>query len=89
MILIDRYETALLRKMVYRKIIGGNDKYENAVLSGFPPHEHKYFRKALASLVKLGYVITRPKPHGTKYGLNPRQLEEIRRVLDEADLTLH
>lgn len=75
------YEIKILRKMLVKRIIGKNDKYEHAILTGFPSHEHKKLRKALEKLVKMGYIVSRPKLHGIKYGLNPRLIDEIYDIL--------
>ncbi|NOZ76144.1 MAG: hypothetical protein GXO65_00365 [Euryarchaeota archaeon] len=68
--------------MLRREMIGKADKYEKAVLSGFPRYRYKEYQKALGALVRKGYVISRPKPHGTKYALDPRRVREIIEVIE-------
>jgi hypothetical protein len=76
-------EIEILKKMLRREMIGKADKYEGAVLSGFPRYEYKEYKKALEKLVREGYVLSRPKPHGTKYGINPRKIKEAIELVEK------
>jgi hypothetical protein len=80
---ITNNELIVLKKMRYNTWIGKKDKYEHTILSGFPKHVHKDLKKALKKLVKKGFVVSRPKPHGIKYGLNPRLIGEIDDIIEE------
>lgn len=82
---MEGLEIEILKRMLRREIIGKADKYESAVLSGFPRYEYKEYKKALKRLVKDGYVISRPKPHGIKYAIDPRRIREIIEMIEKSD----
>jgi hypothetical protein len=77
MIVIDDYEMEILNKLFSKQVIGKHDLYEENILRGFPRHDYKKYSNAIKSLAKKNLIVARPKPHGIKYGLNPRKIEEI------------
>jgi len=78
---MDIYQKALLEKMYKLRYIGGRHTSEDNVVKGFPKHERGNLKKALKKLIREGYIIPKPTSYGLEVSLNPRMIEEIRKIL--------
>ena len=70
----------ILSKMVFDGIIGGKHTSAESLKRGFPSHLKGDVDKALKRLVKSNLVINHPTSYGMQYSLNPKMLEEIRKI---------
>lgn len=66
--------------MVFDGMIGGKHTYAESIKRGFPSHLKGDVDKALKKLVKSNLVIHHPTSYGIQYSLNPKMLEEIRKI---------
>jgi uncharacterized NAD(P)/FAD-binding protein YdhS len=67
--------------MLYAHFIGERHTSEDNIPKGFPKHERGDVKKALKNLIKQGYVTPKITSYGLEVSLNPRKIEEIKRIL--------
>lgn len=79
--MISRIEEEILSKMLYAHFIGERHTSEDNIPKGFPKHERGDVKKALKNLIKQGYVTPKITSYGLEVSLNPRKIEEIKRIL--------
>lgn len=79
---MDIYQKAILGKMYKLRYIGGRHTSEDNVVKGFPKHTRGDLKKALKVLIKEGYIVPKPTSYGLEVSLNPRAIDEIRRILE-------
>ncbi len=79
---MDLYQKAILQKLYKSRYIGRRHTSEDNAIKGFPKHERGELKKALKELIKAGYVIPKPSSYGLEVLLNPRMIEEIRKILE-------
>lgn len=70
----------ILSKMVFDGMIGGKHTSAESIKRGFPSHIKGDVDKALKLLVKSNLIIHHPTSYGMQYSLNPKMLEEIRKI---------
>lgn len=73
----------ILSKMVFDGMIGGKHTSTESIKRGFPSHLKGDVDKALKRLVKSNLVIHHPTSYGMQYSLNPKMLEEIRKITSD------
>jgi hypothetical protein len=76
----DDLSITILFKMVFDGMIGGKHTSAESIKRGFPSHNKGDVDKALKKLVKSNLVIHHPTSYGMQYSLNPKMLEEIRKI---------
>lgn len=76
----DDLSITILSKMVFDGMIGGKHTSAESIKRGFPSHIKGDVDKALKKLVKSNLVIHHPTSYGIQYSLNPKMLEEIRKI---------
>lgn len=69
--------------MVFDGMIGGKHTSTESIKRGFPSHLKGDVDKALKRLVKSNLVIHHPTSYGMQYSLNPKMLEEIRKITSD------
>ena len=79
--MVTAIEKAILQKLYDAKIIGEKHTSEDNIPKGFAKHERGDVKKALKKLIKQGYINQRIKPYGIIVSLNPRKMEEIKKLL--------
>ncbi len=62
--------------------MGGRHTSEDNVTKGFPKHARGEIKKALKLLINEGYIVPKPTSYGLEVSLNPRKIEDIRRILE-------
>ena len=78
---LTRTEIDVLEKLYNHNVIGGKHTSEDNVPKSFPKHLRGDVKKALKSLIKQGYVTPKITSYGLEVSLNPRRIEEIKRLL--------
>ncbi|MEM2786078.1 MAG: hypothetical protein QXW37_07915 [Candidatus Nitrosotenuis sp.] len=78
----DDLSITILSKMVFAGVIGGKHTSSESIQKGFPSHQKGDVDKALKKLVKLNLVLYHPTSYGMQYSLNPKMLEEIKRLVE-------
>jgi hypothetical protein len=79
----DDLSITILFKMVFDGMIGGKHTSAESIKRGFPSHIKGDVDKALKKLVKSNLVIHHPTSYGMQYSLNPKMLEEIRKITSD------
>jgi len=67
--------------MLYAHLIGERHTSEDNIPKGFPKHERGDVKKALKKLIKQGYITPKITSYGLEVSLNPRKIEEIKKIL--------
>ena len=67
--------------MLYAHFIGERHTSEDNIPKGFSKHLRGDVKKALKNLIKQGYVTPKITSYGLEVSLNPRKIEEIKRIL--------
>lgn len=73
----------ILSKMVFAGLIGGRHASSESIKRGFPSHQKGDVDKMIKKLVKSNLVLHHPTSYGTQYSLNPRMLDEIRKIIQD------
>jgi len=68
--------------MLFDARIGGHHLGEQDMCRGFPSHVKGDIPKALKKLIKNGLMDNHPTSYGMQYSLNPRQIQEIKNILE-------
>jgi len=76
----DDLSITILTKMVFDGMIGGKHTSAESIKHGFPSHIKGDVDKALKRLVKSNLIVHHPTSYGMQYSLNPKMLEEIRKI---------
>ena len=76
-------ERALLRKLYYGRYIGHRHTSETSAVRGFPRHLRGEAKAALRRLIRLDLVWLYPSTGERHVSLNPRRIEEIRRLVED------
>ena len=79
---MDDYKKAILEKLYKNRHVGRRHTSEDNVIKGFPKHVRGDIKKTLKLLIKEGYIISKPTSYGLEVSLNPRAIEEIRRICE-------
>ena len=79
---LTRTEIDVLEKLYNHNFIGAKHTSEDNVPKSFPKHLRGDVKKALKNLIKQGYVTPKITSYGLEVSLNPRKIEEIKRILD-------
>jgi hypothetical protein len=77
----DNLSITILSKMAFDGVIGAKHTSAESIKRGFPSHLKGDVDKALKKLVKANLVIHHPTSYGVQYSLNPRMLDEIRKIV--------
>ena len=54
----------------------------DSLKKGFSSHEKKNVERSIKILVKANLVLSHPTGYGRQYSPNPRNLEEIERIIE-------
>jgi len=76
----DDLSITILSKMVFDGMIGGKHTSAESIKRGFPSHIKGDVDKTLKRLVKSNLIVHHPTSYGMQYSLNPKMLEEIRKI---------
>jgi len=68
---------AVLKKLFRHRHIGGRHTEIRNAMKGFPPYLLKEVKKEILSLIKEGYLLSKPSTGEIHISLNPRMLDEI------------
>lgn len=79
----DDLSITILSKMVFDGMIGGKHTSAESIKRGFPSHIKGDVDKALKRLVKSNLIVNHPTSYGMQYSLNPKMLEEIRKIIED------
>lgn len=79
---LNEIDKALLRKLYYYRYIGHRHTSETSALRGFPKHLRKEVRRSLRKLIRLDLIWRYPSAGEMHISLNPRRIEEIRRIIE-------
>ena len=79
----DDLSITILTKMVFDGMIGGKHTSAESIKRGFPSHIKGDVDKALKRLVKSNLIVHHPTSYGMQYSLNPKMLEEIRKIIKD------
>jgi len=58
--------------------------YEKNLMKGFPPENLGQMQGELDNLIKKGFIVRIPKPHGKKVFINPYDRNIIEKALKKA-----
>lgn len=76
-----KFELFLLSRLLDARHIGAHQTtYENAV-KYVPTHVRGDAKDALDSLIRKGFLLTKPKHYGLHISINPQRVSEIRQLL--------
>ncbi len=75
-------EVAILKKLYNHNFIGEKHTSEDNVPKGFPKHLCGNIKKALKNLIREGYITPKITSYGLEVSLNPRKIEEIKKILE-------
>ncbi|MEE8358522.1 MAG: hypothetical protein V3R82_03845 [Candidatus Hydrothermarchaeales archaeon] len=81
--MISKLEKHILFKLYRNLYIGGRHTSEDNVVKGLPKHVRGEAKKALKSLIKRGYIRSKPTSYGLQISLNPRMIPEIKQNLED------
>ena len=76
----DDLSITILSKMVFDGMIGGKHTSAESIKRGFQSHIKGDVDKTLKRLVKSNLIVHHPTSYGMQYSLNPKMLEEIRKI---------
>jgi hypothetical protein len=79
--MINEIEREILSKMLSDRIIGERHTSEDNIPKGFPKHKRGDLKRALRKLIRKGYVIPKITGYGVEVSLNPRKIEEVKKLL--------
>jgi lipid II:glycine glycyltransferase (peptidoglycan interpeptide bridge formation enzyme) len=79
---LTRTEIDVLEKLYNHNFIGGKHTSEDNVPKSFPKHLRGNIKKALKNLIRNGYVTPKMTSYGLEVSLNPRKMEEIKKILN-------
>lgn len=79
----DGLSITILSKMAFAGIIGGRHTSSESIKRGFPSHQKGDVDKTIKKLVKSNLVLHHPTSYGVQYSLNPRMLDEIRKIVQD------
>ena len=74
---------AILRILLRRGIIGGKHLPFSLVIRGIPKHLRKIAKEVSKDLIRKGLLLVKPKPSELHISLNPRKLDEIKKIVYE------
>ncbi|MFQ6120724.1 MAG: hypothetical protein ACE5KE_12685 [Methanosarcinales archaeon] len=74
---------AILRKLWKHRYIGARHTSFDNLPKGFPQHNKKEVKKIAKKLIKARYLISKPTSYGLEVSLNPKMLEEIKKIIKD------
>ncbi len=77
----DDLSVTILAKLALDGVIGGKHTSSESIKRGFPSHLKGDVDKTLKKLVRTNLVLHHPTSYGIQYSLNPRRLDEIRKIV--------
>lgn len=75
-------EIDILKKLYNHNFIGEKHTSEDNVPKGFPKHLRGNVKKALKKLIREGYVTPKITSYGLEVSINPRRIEEIKKIIE-------
>ena len=76
-------EIAILDKMYHNHLIGEKHTSADNVGKNFPKHMRGDAKKALKNLIRQGYVVPKITSYGLEVSLNPKRINEIRKIIND------
>lgn len=73
----DKIKATILYHLRRKKVIGGVHTHYDTLKRGFPSHLGREVEKVIKTLIKKGYIITKPTSYGLQVSLNKEKLKEI------------
>lgn len=80
---MDEVRKHIIRKLFFRRCIGGKHTAVEHALAGIPRDRRKDATAALKRLAHDGIVLLKPTNYGLHVSLNPKALPTIRKSLDD------
>jgi len=76
-------EKHIIRKLFFRRCIGGKHTAIEHALAGIPRERTKEGMIALHDLARQNILLLKPTSYGLQCSLNPRRMSEIKRALED------
>ena len=73
-------KSAILRKMLMHRWIGGKHTSIHDIPKGFPQHERGRVAEMTKELVIDGLILRKPTSYGEEVSLNPNRIYEAKRI---------
>ena len=78
---MDKFEKAILHKLLRQGYVGARHTALENIPKGFPGHLHKELMKTAEKLIKEGLIMPKPTGYGMQISLNPRKLAVIEEIM--------
>ncbi len=77
----DEIKATILYHLRRKKVIGGVHTHFDTLTRGFPSHLGKNVKEIAKSLIKEGFLITKPTSYGLQVSLNKNKIKEIEELI--------
>jgi hypothetical protein len=77
---VNPVQKTVLERMFRDTIIGGKHTAVENLKKGFPKHMRG--EDEVHKLIKMGLILPKPTGYGMQVSLNPRMIEEIKKILE-------
>jgi hypothetical protein len=78
---VNPVQKTVLERMLKDTIIGGKHTAIENLEKGFPKHMRGEVEDEVHKLIKMGFILPKPTGYGMQVSLNPRMIEEIKKIL--------
>jgi len=68
-------------KMFKNTVIGGRHTAVENLRKGFPKHMRGEVEDGIRKLIRTGFILSKPTGYGLQVSLNPRMIEEIKKII--------
>jgi hypothetical protein len=77
----DKIKATILYHLRRKRIIGAKHTPYDTLTRGFPSHLGKDIKKVADTLIKEGFIITKPTSYGLQVSLNKDKINEIEEII--------
>jgi hypothetical protein len=81
--MLSKIEKHILFKLYRNFYIGRRHTSVDNIVKGLPKHTRGEAKKAVRSLIKRGYILSKPTSYGAQVSLNPRMIAKIKQALED------
>lgn len=78
---VNHVQKTVLERMFRDTIIGGKHTAVENLKKGFPKHMRGEVEDEVHKLINRGFILPKPTSYGMQVSLNPRMIEEIKKIL--------
>ena len=78
---VDEIQRSILGKMLKDTRVGGRHTAVENLKKGFPKHLRGEVDTQIRMLIKIGLILPKPTGYGLQVSLNPRMIEEIKKII--------